>query len=236
MTYKKSETQEAAKEGILLINKPPSCSSFSLINRLRKLTGIRKIGHAGTLDPFATGVMIYLVGKNYTRKSQDFLSQHKAYHATLALGTSTDSYDIEGSVTQKSDYIPTLDQIKEAINTHFNGTIQQVPPMYSAKKVKGKKLYELARQGKTIDREPCEVWVEVKILNYQYPQLELEVNCSKGCYIRSIAHDLGTILSCYAHLSKLTRTQSGNFTLSECLDGKKLNQEDFDPLPYLVQC
>lgn len=129
--------QHNSPSGILLVNKAAGTSSFYLVSLLRKLTKIRKIGHAGTLDPFATGVMVMLIGKQYTKKSNQFLCSDKEYQATLQLGAATDTYDIEGKITAQSDFVPTLEQVEQAIAA-FQGEIEQIPPMYSAKKVKGK--------------------------------------------------------------------------------------------------
>ncbi|SCA62951.1 tRNA pseudouridine synthase B [Chlamydiales bacterium SCGC AG-110-M15] len=221
----KSEPSLEAKQGILLINKPKGHSSFSLIRTLRRRLNIRKIGHAGTLDPFATGVMIYLIGRDFTRKSDLFLNQDKEYIADVHLGVSTDTFDTEGKVTAYSEKVPTYDEVMNAI-THFQGDIEQIPPMYSAKKVNGKKLCDLAREGKTAPRKPIYVKVETEILAYDYPNLRIQVNCSKGTYIRSIADELGAILGCGAHLSDLTRIRSGQFCLDDCLDGDLLQDPD----------
>ena len=209
------------REGILLVDKPKGKTSFSLVGRLRKVLGVQKIGHAGTLDPFATGVMVMLVGKNYTKQSDQFLCSDKEYIAKLLLGVATDSYDVDGRVTESSPLIPTLGDIQERL-IHFNGEIEQIPPMFSAKKVEGKKLYELARQGIEIERKPVKVTVHTELLSYEYPHLSIKVAASKGTYIRSLAHDLGQQLGCFAHLIELTRTRSGHFKLEECIDGNVL--------------
>lgn len=219
-------------EGILLVDKPQGRTSFSLIRSLRKLTGIRKIGHAGTLDPFATGVMVMLIGREYTRLSDSLLLQDKEYVAEVNLGVSTDTYDCDGKVVARSKKVPTLRQIENALE-YFQGEIEQIPPMYSAKKVKGKKLYELARQGEVIERQPAIVRLQTTLLSYEYPYLSLKVSCSKGTYIRSIAHELGQRLGCGAHLSQLKRTRSGQFTIDACLDGNLLDENTFDITPYL---
>lgn len=219
-------------EGILLVNKPQGKTSFSIIRSLRKLTGIKKIGHAGTLDPFATGVMVLLIGRHYTRLSDNLLCQDKEYKAEVCLGVSTDTYDCDGKVVAQSKKVPSLQEI-EKILLHFQGEIEQIPPMYSAKKIGGKKLYELAREGITIERSAAKVQLHTQFLNYTYPHLTLRVRCSKGTYIRSIAHEMGVLLGCGAHLSQLQRTKSGQFSLEECLDGKFLDEANFNIAPYL---
>lgn len=219
-------------EGILPICKPKSKTSFSLVTILRRLTGIRTIGHAGTLDPFADGVMLLLIGRRYTQMSNRFLNQEKEYLAVAHLGISTDTYDIEGQTIAQSPHIPSLLEVEEAL-LKFQGTILQTPPMFSAKKVQGRKLYDLARKGITIERQAVPVTMHIELINYTYPFLELKVQCSKGTYLRSLAHDLGIELACGAHLSSLTRTRSGNFFLKDCCDGLKLIESGYDWMRYL---
>ncbi|HSX25932.1 MAG TPA: tRNA pseudouridine(55) synthase TruB [Chlamydiales bacterium] len=218
--------------GILLVDKAAGSTSFHLVSLLRRLTRIEKIGHAGTLDPFATGVMVMLIGREFTRRSDDFLSSDKQYRATLNLGVATDSYDIDGQVTSQNDLIPTQNQVDLAIAT-FQGQVLQVPPMFSAKKVQGKKLYDLARKGISIERQAVLVQLKTTLLSYVYPHLEIEVSCSKGTYIRSLAHDLGQLLGCGAHLSALTRLRSGTFHLNQCIQQELLKNPEFDIAPYL---
>lgn len=220
------------KVGILLVDKAAGSTSFHLVALLRRLTKIEKIGHAGTLDPFATGVMVMLIGREYTRKSDTFLTCDKAYRATLFLGIATDTYDIEGEIISRSEKIPTLKEIELAIGP-FQGEILQVPPMYSAKKVEGKKLYDLARQGIVLERQPVKVRVAISFISYEYPYLTIEVDCSKGTYIRSLAHDIGQSLGCGAHLSSLTRLRSGSFTLGECIPQAHLKIPEYDISPHL---
>lgn len=207
--------------GVLLIDKPKGKTSFSLVGVLRRLLNVQKIGHAGTLDPFATGVMVMLIGKQYTKMSDQLLCADKEYITTALLGIETDSYDCDGQETARSDYIPSIDALKSALET-FQGEVFQIPPMFSAKKKNGKKLYELARQGITIDRAPVPVTIYTELIRYDYPYVELRVSCSKGTYIRSIAHDLGQLLGCGAHLSDLRRIRSGSFHIDNCLDGSQL--------------
>lgn len=202
-------------QGILLIDKPKNKTSFYLILLLRRLTGIQKIGHAGTLDPLATGVMVLLVGKEYTRLSEKLIKHDKEYQTKLLLGKGTDTYDTDGQVVKTSDYVPTLSQIELAL-AGFQGTVLQIPPMYSAKKVNGKKLYDIARAGDEVERTPKEVTIVTELLSYQYPTLDLKITCSSGTYVRTIAEDLGNLLGCYACVSELTRVRSGPYHLSEC--------------------
>lgn len=218
--------------GLLLVDKSAGCTSFYLVSLLRKLTGIEKIGHAGTLDPFATGVMVMLIGKEYTKRSDEFLSNEKEYKATLQLGITTESYDLEGAIVEKKEKIPSLSEVELAINA-FQGEILQTPPMYSAKKIAGKKLYDLARRGIVIERQPVRVRVAIECIRYNYPMLEIKVVSSKGTYIRSLAHDMGQFLGCGAHLFELTRTRSGSFLLEDCVPQALLKNREFDISPHL---
>lgn len=214
-------------EGIYLIDKPKGKTSFSLVSLLRKLLNAKTVGHAGTLDPMATGVMVLLVGKKYTTQSQALSGQDKAYEAEITLGTSTDSYDAEGVPTKTSPIIPSKEEILKAL-AHFQGTIQQTPPMFSAKKIQGKKLYDLARAGKEVERAPCSITLKTTFLEYSYPKLKLHIDCSKGTYVRSIAHDLGEMLGSGAHLSGLIRLKSGTFLLQNCISGKTLFESSLE--------
>lgn len=211
-------------EGLILLNKPAGITSFGLVSRLRRITNIRKIGHAGTLDPFATGLMILLIGRGYTRKSAEFTNKDKAYEARIFLGRSTSTYDLEGETTSTSDLIPSLEAVQAAL-AEQQGERLQIPPMFSAKKIGGKKLYELARQGQVIERAPAMVAVEIERVHYSYPYLDLHITCSKGTYIRSIAHDVGEYLGTGAHLERLKRTRCGPFTLEESIALDALEQD-----------
>lgn len=218
--------------GILLVNKERGSTSFQIVSLLRKRTGIETIGHAGTLDPFATGVMVMMIGREYTRRSEEFLCKDKQYLAELQLGVATDSYDLDGQITSRSDLIPSEQQVLLASRA-FQGEILQTPPMFSAKKINGKKLCDLARKGIMVERQPVSVHVKLEIIEYTYPRLTLLIDCSKGTYIRSIAHDLGQALGCGAHLTALCRTRSGTFTLEECIPHAQLKSDDFDYTRYL---
>lgn len=218
--------------GILLVDKAAGSTSFHLVSLLRRITKIEKIGHAGTLDPFATGVMVLLIGKEYTRRSDEFMANEKEYRATIQLGTATDTYDLEGQITERSERVPTLQEVELALAA-FQGEILQVPPMYSAKKVEGKKLYDLARKGITIERQAVKVQVKIELMGYNYPMLDIRVTCSKGTYIRSLAYDIGKFLGCCGHLFELARTRSGNFHLGQCIPQAQLKNPDVDLSPYL---
>lgn len=209
-------------EGILPVNKPAGITSFFLIPILRKLTGVKKIGHTGTLDPFAIGLMLYLIGPRFTRQSDLYLSQEKEYIARLALGTSTDTHDCEGTILSHTKEIPSPLEIEHSLAS-FQGWQEQIPPLYSAKKWGGRKFYEYARKGEAPPRTPCRVYMEIQILDDSaLPELLLHVRCSKGTYIRGLARDLGEALGCGAHLTGLQRTRIGTFDLSLAYEGKRL--------------
>lgn len=204
-------------EGLLLINKSRKSTSFSLVRLLRKVTKVQKIGHAGTLDPFAQGLMIMLIGKTYTKKSNLFLSQDKEYDAILHLGYITESFDPETPLQHCNDIIPSIEEVQHALK-ELSGEVLQTPPMYSAKKINGQKLYQLARQGKTVERAPVKVTITIKLTSYSYPFLSLNISCSKGTYIRSLANDIGEKLGCGAYLKELIRTRSGSFALQDSIE------------------
>lgn len=221
-------------EGILLINKPTGRTSFSLIPKLRYLFNEKKIGHGGTLDPLATGVMVYLIGRNYTKTADSYLLHGKEYEATILLGEERDSYDIDGKIIATSAIVPTLEELEEKLS-FFNGEVEQIPPMFSAKKVNGKKLYELARQGKEIERKSKQVQLKTTLLEYCYPRVKIHVACSSGTYIRSIAHDLGINLGCFGCIEELNRTGSGNFKLESCITLEEVEKAT-DKNALLINC
>ena len=207
--------------GFLNLNKPLHLTSHDVVAQVRRqyrtLTGSRKAGHAGTLDPLADGVLVICLGAA-TRLSNYIMRGRKVYHAQISFGVTTTTYDAAGDILGRI----CADHVKRANIEHilpqFIGDIEQVPPMYSALKVGGKKLYELARQGQTIKREPRKVTVHsIKILSWVNPLLELEIECGSGTYIRSLAHDLGAALGVGGYLSGLTRTASGPFKLHQSL-------------------
>lgn len=219
-------------EGILLVDKPVNKSSFACVAAARRRLGVKKIGHGGTLDPFATGLIVLLVGRNYTKRAGEFLEGNKEYQATALLGVATDSYDCDGVEQARSELIPTLTEV-EAVLSRFQGAIEQIPPMFSAKKIAGTRLYELARKGITVERKASLVHVTCRIIRYSYPELEFHVTCSKGTYIRSLAHDIGIALGSYAHLTKLRRLSSGPFSLSNAIDFASLQDPNFPILGFL---
>lgn len=212
-------------EGLLVIDKPVGVTSFDVVSRVRRLLFVKRVGHAGTLDPFASGVLIVLVGRSFTRKSDQLMIGEKIYRAKVFLGAATDTHDLTGKKIFQSDCIPTQDQI-ELVLAQFDGEVWQIPPMFSAKSIGGQRLYKLARKELIVDRPPLLVYMRAKLICYNYPHLTLEISSGKGAYMRVLAHDLGKMLSCGGHLTELIRLKSGSYSLQDSFDGKRL----FDPL------
>lgn len=208
--------------GFLSVYKPVGKTSHDVVAYFRKLLKIKKIGHTGTLDPFAEGVLPICIG-NSTRLIE-YLPDDKAYLAFVQFGKATDSYDIEGNVIFQSDKKVAKEDVEQALKK-FEGDIEQLPPIYSAIKVNGKKLYEYAREGKSVEIKPRKVTIykiELKNFDYDNQVAQVYVECSKGTYIRSIANDLGQVLGCGGFLTRLIRTKAGKFLLE---NSKKM--EDF---------
>lgn len=204
---------------IAAVFKPIGLTSHDLIDKLRALTGIKRIGHAGTLDPMAEGVLVVGIGRQATKQLGEFLKMDKEYEAKITFGQSTTTYDAEGEIVDSSNCWQTLTraQIEVALN-QFIGTIDQTPPIYSAKKIAGKKAYELARRGQKVELKPTSVTIySIKLLDWQPPGLTIKVVCSSGTYIRSLAYDLGQKLNCPTHLSALVRTRVDHFRLADCV-------------------
>ena len=203
--------------GFLNVYKPKGKTSHDVVAILRRVTKIKQIGHTGTLDPFAEGVLPICIGK--ATRLIEYLNDDKAYIGTVQLGKSTTTYDLEGETVDVSDKTPDIEEIENELN-NFRGDIEQLPPIYSAIKVNGKKLYEYARKGEEVEIKPRSVNInELKILNYDQENriLELYIKCSKGTYIRSIAHDLGKNLGCFGHLIKLVRVKAGDFEVENSI-------------------
>ena len=207
------DMQTLAKKlfGFVNIYKPVGMTSHDVVAKMRKITGIKQVGHTGTLDPFAEGVLPVCIGK--ATRLIEFLADDKEYLATVKFGASTDTYDKDGCIIFSSDKKVSENDVKEALKS-FEGEISQMPPIYSAIKVNGKKLYEYARSGKEVEVQPRHVVIEnieLKSFDKELQQAEILIKCSKGTYIRSIANDLGENLGCGAHLIRLIRTQAGKF-------------------------
>ena len=220
--------------GFMLINKPPGITSHDVIDKLRAITKIRKIGHAGTLDPFATGLLIVGIGREFTKRLSIFQNKDKEYIATLRLGAESDTFDREGKILEKKvKEIPERKEIEEVLKG-FLGEIDQIPPLFSAKKIRGKKLYEFARKGIKVELKPQRVKIlEISILDYRFPYLTIKVKCSSGTYIRSLANDIGKKLGCGAYVEELIRTKIGDFLLENAIDLSKLNSQNWKN--YLIK-
>jgi len=222
--------------GILNINKPRGMASFAVVSLVRRLTGVRRVGHAGTLDPIADGVLPICLG-SATRIVEYLVGSPKVYAATVRLGAATDTYDAEGAVTATGDpSAVTRAEIESALR-EFEGEIQQLPPAYSALKYKGQPLYRLARQGKPTPRQERTVSVyRMELLGYEPPLVELEMEVGRGAYVRSLAHDLGERLGCHGHLEGLTRLRSGPFLVQDAIAPDQLeeavNRGDWEDLLY----
>lgn len=221
--------------GILIINKFPGPTSHDIVDKIRKITGIKRVGHAGTLDPFAEGVLIVLIGKA-TKLQSRFMEMPKTYVATLRFGATSDTYDKTGKITMLKAQPPTSESKIQNTIKQFIGEIKQVPPAFSAVKIKGKKAYELARKGIKPELKPRKVKIyEVEPRKYKWPYLEIEVKCGKGTYIRSLAHDIGQKLSCGAYLEKLIRTRIGKFDIDNSVRIDKLNKDNWQNYLICVQ-
>ena len=204
-------------DGVLLVDKPTDHTSHDVIARLRGKLKMKRIGHAGTLDPMATGVLVVLVGKA-TRVSQYLMSLDKEYAGTIKLGQVTNTQDAEGEILETRPVPPLSETEAKAAMNSFVGDQYQTPPMFSAIKIDGVPLYKMARKGEEIEREPRFVRVSsFELTRFALPEMDFVLRCSKGTYVRTIAHDLGAKLNCGGHLSSLRRTATGKFNISQCL-------------------
>ena len=204
-------------DGILVLDKPAGISSMEVVRRIKRASGIRRVGHGGTLDPMATGVIPICLGRA-TRLMEYMLDSSKEYIGEVHLGISTDSYDAEGEITGRSDPSGVEREDIEDVLNRFLGQIEQVPPMFSALKRKGKRLYELARQGIEVEREPRSMTVHsIRLAGWNPPVATVHIECSRGFYMRSLAHDIGVQLGCGAHLKSLTRLRTGRFRIDDAV-------------------
>jgi len=227
----------------LLIDKPKDWTSHDVVAKIRNIarkeTGNKKIkvGHAGTLDPFATGLLIIGIGREATKKLDEFKALPKTYVATLKLGATSDTQDSTGAITKTQKHTtsglntktPTENELIDILQ-NFIGKQKQIPPMYSAKKVGGKKLYDLARKGIEIERQPSEIEIyDIKLLDYNYPDLKIEVDCSTGTYIRTLAYDIGEKLEIGAYCDELRRTKIGQYDVRDATDPQNTVLHDTRP-------
>ena len=211
--------------GIIIIDKPCGKTSHDMVGFIRRLTGIKKVGHTGTLDPQATGVLPVCIG-NATKACELLTCENKAYRAELALGMTTDTLDAEGEILTDQPVLCDEDTIKNTIMS-FVGEIEQIPPMFSAIKKDGKKLYELARQGISIEREKRKITIHsIKIndIDMEKETVSFDVECSKGTYIRTLCDDIGMKLGCGGYMNKLTRIKSGRFSLDDAYTTEQLEK------------
>lgn len=225
-----SKTENASLLGFLNIYKPKGLTSHDVVARLRKITKVRQIGHTGTLDPFATGVLPICIGK--ATRLIEYLDDDKEYLATVQFGKNTATYDLEGEITATFDKKVTEEDVKNALKD-FEGEISQIPPIYSAIKVNGKKLYDYARQGQDIEIKPRKVTIskiELKEFDKTSQSAKITVACSKGTYIRSIAYDLGAKLGCGGYLTALERTKAGKFQ-----ENTAIKLEDLTEVSQIVE-
>lgn len=220
-------------KGILLVDKPIGWTSFDVVNYVRKIVATAeskkpkevKVGHSGTLDPFADGLLVLLVGKDYTRRAGGLSKLDKTYEVIMKLGATSSTGDPEGKITPVSDTIPDLIAIRKALE-RFKGQIEQTPPAYSAIKIGGQRAYKLARAGKEVKIEPRQVTINrLELVDYNYPEVKLVVDVSSGTYIRSLVEDIGKNLATGAYTSALRRTKVGQFSLEQAITAKTLNPQ-----------
>ncbi len=213
-------------DGILVVNKPPQLTSMDVVRTVKRVTGVKRVGHAGTLDPIAVGVLPVCLGQA-TRFMDYLVDGGKTYFGEITLGAATATYDAQGAVTAEAGYADVAQEDVEALLPRFTGPIRQQPPMYSAVKHKGKRLYELARSGVEVERSERDVDVYgLWLREWDPPRVALEVHCGKGFYMRSLAHDLGAALGCHGHLSALTRASVGPFSLDDAVTLEQFETEE----------
>ena len=214
---------------IFLVNKPSGPTSHDIVDLMRKITGEKRVGHAGTLDPFAEGLLIVLVGRESTKRQAEFMKLDKVYEATFVLGEERDTDDVTGKLrssfsSEKTNEAPTRSVVKEVLQK-FVGEIDQMPPAYSAKKIKGKKAYELARAGIEPELKPKKITIySLKILDYQWPELKIRTKVSSGTYIRALARDMGRELGVGAYVKELRRTKIGKYELKNATTTEDLEK------------
>ena len=218
--------EEFAQGKVLLIDKPIDWTSFDVVKKIRVLCKIPKVGHAGTLDPLATGLLIVCTGK-FTKKINEYMSMEKEYTGSITLGAITPTYDLE---SEPQDFKPyehiTIETIQQLINEQFTGEVKQIPPMFSAIKKDGDPLYLAARKGITLDIEPRTITIkEFEITKLELPKVYFRIECTTGTYIRSIANDLGKALGTGGYLSSLCRTRIGEFNNSDAISVKEFEEQ-----------
>lgn len=229
-------------QGILLVDKPAGWTSFDVVNYVRRLVATSegkkpkqvKVGHTGTLDPFATGLLVLLIGKDYTRRAGELSKLDKTYEVVMYLGATSSTGDPEGEITPVSDKQPTLLEVQKAAQ-RFTGQIMQTPPAYSAIKVNGQRAYKLARAGKAVKLEARQVTINrLEITYYKYPEAKFAVDVSSGTYIRSLVEDLGVELGTGAYTATLRRTKIGHYLLNSAVEVKNVAAEHIKENPSLL--
>lgn len=230
-----TDPKTLAESGVLLVDKAKDWTSHDVVNCVRKRFNIKKVGHCGTLDPQATGLLILVTGRA-TKLSEQFMNHDKKYEGTLHLGIATTTQDAEGEVKEERsiDHL-SRDMVENAV-AEFRGEIEQIPPMASAVKKNGQKLYKLARKGVEVEREPKKVTVhDFTITNFNPPFADFALQCTKGTYVRTLCHDIGELLDCGGYLYKLRRTQSGVFSIADSYTTDTIKQwEREDLLQHLI--
>jgi tRNA pseudouridine55 synthase len=217
-----SQDVKNAISGVLVVDKPVSLTSHDVVQAIRNGTGLRRAGHTGTLDPRASGVLVILVGPA-VRLSEFVSASDKRYQAIIRLGSTTDTFDADGKVTASESPVNVTEEQFEAVLKTFIGEIEQTPPPYSAVKVQGRKAYEMAREGEEVELAPRKITVHhLEVLEWAPPEVVIDVHCSSGTYVRSLANDLGKALGCGAYLVGLRRTKSGRFSLRDATPLRKL--------------
>ena len=221
-------------DGVLLVDKPAGLTSHDVVDRVRRHFGFRKVGHCGTLDPAATGLLI-LVIERATKLQDRLMSDDKMYEGTMLLGVSTDSQDADGAVIAEKPVPPLTEEDIDQVFAKFRGDLQQVPPMVSAVKYQGTPLYKLARKGKTVEREPRHVHIyDLRVLGLELPRVRLRVACTKGTYVRTLCSDVGDLLGCGAHLYELRRMRSGNFDIKDAQSLETILQQTREQLQAFI--
>lgn len=226
-------------DGILIIDKPSGITSHDVVDYIRKKTGMRRIGHTGTLDPNATGLLILCLGKA-TKLSEYFIALDKTYEGKMRLGVVSDSHDIDGNIIKENEVGNVSKKEIRKYLSNFIGEIEQIPPMVSAIKIGGKRLYKMAREGVTIEREPRKIKIhEFEIININLPNIWFRVSCSRGTYVRTLCHDLGEKIGCGAILTELKRIKIGNYIIDkatplESISTKEEIQKNLIPIEYAL--
>ena len=221
-------------DGVLLVDKPAGLTSHDVVDRVRRRFGFRKVGHCGTLDPAATGLLI-LVIERATKLQDRLMSDDKTYEGTMLLGVSTDSQDADGAVIAEKPVPPLTENDIEQALAKFRGDLQQVPPMVSAVKYQGTALYKLARKGKTVEREPRPVHIyDLCVLGLEIPRVRFRVTCTKGTYVRTLCSDIGDLLGCGAHLHELRRMRSGKFDVKDAHSLETIMQQTREQLKGFI--